>query len=178
VGGDQLLLLAQRIQEAERVRAEPHDRHDRQQHQRAAGARRDTRPLAPATRCQHHERQHQPRGGLHRDTDDQHSCSRLKLGDPGRSRGARSEREGACQHEQHERVVVSAAHRQLEQHRVQAHEHRRHLRRAAHPVRRDRRQGDRCEARGHGNGLQRPQATRQPERRQRIGAEREQGAVR
>jgi hypothetical protein len=73
---------------------------------------------------------------------------------------------------------VGATDSQLEQHRVQSHEHRRRLRRAAHPARGARRQGDRPEARRHRDGLERPQAARQPELRKRIGAEREQGPVR
>lgn len=59
VGSYQLLLLAQRVQEAKRMRAEPDDRHDAQQHERAAGARRHPQALAPMPRREYHERQHQ-----------------------------------------------------------------------------------------------------------------------
>lgn len=55
----QLLLLVQRVEEAERVCAEPDDRHDRQQHDRAEGAPPNTRTLAPGAWGEHHEREHQ-----------------------------------------------------------------------------------------------------------------------
>jgi hypothetical protein len=155
------------------VRAEPDDRHDRKQHERSERARCHTSPLAPGRRRQHHEREHQPGRGL-----DAHARREHGGGRPQAWRDARREREGARQYEQHERVVVGAAHRQLEQHRVQAHEHRRRLRRAAHPARGARREGDRPEAGRHCERLERPQAARQPELRKRIGAEREQGSVR
>jgi hypothetical protein len=89
----------------------------------------------------------------------------------------RRERERSRDDEQHERVVVRAADGELEQDRVQANERRRNPRRAPHLARRARRERDGAEAGGHGNRLERPQAARQAEWRERVGAEREQGTV-
>jgi hypothetical protein len=145
VRGDQLLLLVQGVEEAERVRPEPDDGHDGQKQERAAGARRHSCALAPDRRRQHHEREHQPGGGLDAHAGREHGRRRAQMGNPRRltrpprcarsgkirsptrSRDTGREREGARQHQQHERVVVGAAHRELQQHRVQAHEHRRRL---------------------------------------------------
>ena len=66
---------------------------------------------------------------------------------------------------------------QLEQYRVQAHERRSQLCRAPHLARRARRQRHRAETARDREALQRPQAARQPERRERVGAERKQRPV-
>jgi hypothetical protein len=199
------------------VRAKSHDRHDREQHERAGGARRHPHPLAHPARREHHERQRQPGGGLHAHANHKQRRGGAKIGSrsrpcdagcrgdsgqavPGRGaycrgasgrrarcravscrracgRGARREQQRAREHQQHERVVVRSPHRQLERDRVQAHKHRRPLRRAPHPLRGARDQRHRAQAGGHRDRLQRPQATRQSERRERIGGEREQRAV-
>ncbi|HXC23472.1 MAG TPA: hypothetical protein VNU28_02710, partial [Solirubrobacteraceae bacterium] len=70
---DQLLLLAQRAQEAEGVRPKADNRHDREQHERRQCARRHTPSLPPRPRGQHHEWEHEPGGGLHADPDDEQS---------------------------------------------------------------------------------------------------------
>jgi hypothetical protein len=90
---------------------------------------------------------------------------------------ARGEGERSRQREKHERVVVGASYRQLEQHRVQAHEYRRRLPRVTHAAGGARCQADRSQACRHGDRLQRPQAARQTEPCKWIGAEREQWAV-
>ncbi len=63
--GDQLLLLAERVDEAKRVRAKANDRHDREQHKRPGGAPRNSQPLPQSGWREHHKRQHQTRGCLH-----------------------------------------------------------------------------------------------------------------
>ncbi len=60
VGGDQLLLLAERAEKSERVGAEADDRDDREQHQRGDRACGHARSLAPSRRGEHDEREHQP----------------------------------------------------------------------------------------------------------------------
>jgi len=60
VCGYELLLLAQRVEEAERVRPESDHGHDRKQCRRPARARRDACALAPRRRGEHDEREHEP----------------------------------------------------------------------------------------------------------------------
>ena len=155
------------------MRAEPDDRHDPQQREHPQRARCHARALAPARGREHHEWEHQPSRCLYAHAHDEHGARGAETGDC-----TCREREGARQDEQNEGVVVCAAARQLEQNGVQAHEHGRRPRRATHPARRLRRERDRTEARGHGDRLERPQAAGQAQRRQGIGAEREQGTIR
>ncbi len=106
---DQLLLLAERVEEPERVCAETHDRHEREQYQRAGGAASHPHALAQAAWREHHERQHQSGRCLH--TDPNYEQRRRR---PQAWCGAGSEHQRAGEHEQHERVVVRSADRQLE----------------------------------------------------------------
>jgi hypothetical protein len=184
---DQLLLLVQRADEAECLRAESHDRDDRQHNDRAEGATQNTRALTPSPWGEHQEGEHQSRRCLHADPHDHQRGRRTHVrARPAclrgrrvfaRRRALRRQQQRARQHQQHERVVVSAPDRQLEQHGVQADERSRVLRRAAHLARRARRQPDRAEAREHTYRLQRPQSAAKPQWRERIGAEREQRTV-
>jgi hypothetical protein len=80
VGGDQLLLLSQRVEEAEGVRAEPDHRNDGEQRERAKRARRYAYSLAPRRWCEHHEREHEPGRGLHAHAGHEHSRCRWKIG--------------------------------------------------------------------------------------------------
>jgi hypothetical protein len=197
VGGDELLLLAQSVEEAEGVHAKAGDRHDRERGERAARGQRQPRSLAGAGRAQYQEWDHQSRRGLDTDTGHERGNGRARTRGrvdeirwlrlrPARTlaRGVRhrtaagAQRQCAGQRQQHERVVVRAADRQLQQHRVQPDEHGRRLGRAAHAPRRLSGQSDRAEARRHGCRLQRPQAAPEAEQGQRVGAEREQRAVR
>jgi hypothetical protein len=134
---DELLLLAKRIEEAEGVRAEANHSDEREQQERATGARRHPRTLSPCRRGEQHEGEHQPGGGLHADAGNEQGGSRGEVGILTRSAArsttraaarpcprarprfairafARGERQRAREHEQHERVVVRATHRQLE----------------------------------------------------------------
>ncbi len=167
VDRDHLLLLADGVQEAERVRAEAgeaDDDHDDEARGRA-GEDLATRPAR-----ERHERQQQPGADLHADAG----------GHAGRGRAgsARAERQAERQREQHERVVVGAADGEHEQHRVQAHERRREAPRGAEPARGARHERDRAEARGRGQRFEDPHRAREPERRRRVAGEREQGAIR
>ena len=72
---------------------------------------------------------------------------------------------------------MRAAHGQLEQHGIEPDERRRGLTRPPHPGRGARDQCHGCEAREHGDRLQRPHPCAQPERDEQIGPEREQRAV-
>jgi hypothetical protein len=71
VGCDQLLLLAEGIDEPERMSAESDDRNQRQQRKGAGRARGDSHPFAPPARSEHDERQHQPRRDLDSDAHDE-----------------------------------------------------------------------------------------------------------
>ena len=138
VSGDQLLLLPQRAKEAEGMRPKADNRHDREQQQRAKGARRHTRPLPPSGGGKHYEREHEPRRGLHADPHNEQCGCRPEVsgvhrnGDAPRARGAHvgfasRQRQRPGQDEQHERVVVRPAQSKLQQHGIQADEHGRHL---------------------------------------------------
>ena len=172
VCGHELLLLADGVEEAERVHAEADQPDDRDGQQTAAGAHGDSDPLAFLRRGEHQERQHQRSCDLDRDP----RRDRDRRGAQTRT-GAGAEEQREREREQHERVVVRPAHGQRQQHRVQADERRRPAGRLAHALGRasDQRYGR--EAREHGQRLQHPQAPGQAQRRQRVAGEREQRAV-
>ncbi len=210
VGGHQLLLLAHRVEEAERVRAEADQPQRGEAPQRQRRRHQHGAPLPPPARGEHHERQHHAGGDLHAHARDHRDRAlaqpaaagvgsrvrgpRLRLrvrhaGGRGRAPnrrrsappGPRLTTRGECQRRRqrghHERVVVGPADRQLEQHGVQAHERHRPLPLAPQCVGGVADQRDRPQARERGDRLQRPQAAGQAERRERVAAEREQGAV-
>ena len=188
MSGDQLLLLAQCTKEAEGMRPEADNRHDREQQERAKRARRYVRSLAPTRGGKYDEREYEPGRGLHADPDDEQGGCRPEVsgvhrnGDPPRARGGHGgfssrERQRSGQDEQHERVVVRAADGKLQKHRIQADEHGRHLGRVSHLACSARRQGNRRKAARDSKQLKGPKAAAEPERSKRIGAEREQGPV-
>jgi hypothetical protein len=154
------------------VRPEAHDRHHRQDRQRDGCGRGQTRSLAPAAGTQQQEWQHQPGRGLHAHAghhrDRRAACAR---------RGRRAQRQRPGQREQHERVVVRAPGRQLEQNRVEPHERRRHAGRAARAARGVRHQRNRRQARAHHGRLDRPQPAGQPQRHERVARKRERRAI-
>jgi hypothetical protein len=163
----QLLLLIERIQKAKRMCAEADNSHDSKQHKRPASPSGNACALTPGRRGEHHERQHEPGRGLHADPDHEQGGCRAEVrrvhrnGGPPRARGehagfASRQRQRPGQDQQHERVVMRAAQGKLQQHRIQADEHGRHLRRASHLACRARRQGHRCEAARHGQPLESP----------------------
>jgi hypothetical protein len=172
VHGDELLLLTDGAEEAERVAAEA-DQRDRAEHDDAdRRARERPKPLAARTRPQHEERQREPGRDLDRDARDERRRGTAKA----RARaGAQQERRRKG--EQDQRVVVRAADREHEQHRVQPDERRRPARRVPEPPCCARDQRDRDEARDDGERLERPQRAGQAKRRRRIAEQREQWAV-
>jgi hypothetical protein len=172
VGRHELLLLSDRVEEAERVHAEA-DHADREQHEQAErGARQRREALPSQRRCEDEERQHEPCGQL-----DSHTHrERARSGTQARTGpGAQREREREQRHD--ERVVVRAADRQHEQNGIQPHEARRPTAAAPEAVHGAPGQGDRGEARERSERLERPQTARQPERRGGVAGEREQRAV-
>jgi hypothetical protein len=168
----QLLLLADRAHEAERVRAEAEQPHQRDRQQSSACPERDPRALASPRWREHEERQHQTRGDLDADAGRQRSCA----GAPARIR-SRGQRQCQSQRQQQQRVVVRSADRQHEQHRVQPHKCRGPAPRVSEPTRRPRDQRHRGEAREDRDHLERPQSARKSERDQRVAQKREQRAV-
>jgi len=192
VRGHQLLLLADRAGEAERVRAEADqpDHSDQRQAQRGSG--HHTQALARLAGGHQQERQRQPGGYLDRDPRDQ----RGRAGAKARA-GAGGEQQRGGERQQQQRVVVVTADRELEQHRVQAHEGGGEARRTP-TVKRSAQapwslsprvgghrftpsglaqQRDRGEAGGDRERLQRPQSPGEPERGDRVARECEQRAV-
>jgi hypothetical protein len=172
VRGDQFLLLADGSREAERVSAEPEHADRGNDDQRTGGAGGDPSALAPAGGSEDREREHYARRGLHADR--RHDCDG-GAAKAGSCAGRKRKRSGEQQ--QHERVVMGARHRELEQHRVEPHEHRSHLRRAPHPVGRARDQRDRSEACENGDRLQCPDPPSDTQRDDRVGQQREQRPV-
>jgi hypothetical protein len=148
----------------QRDRAE-HDETDRRACERA-------KPLAARTRTEHEERQRETGRDLDRDAREE------------RRRGAAKARARACAQrerrrkgQQDQRVIVRAADREHEQHRVQPDERRRPTRRVPEPPCCARDKRDRGEARDGGQRLERPQRAGQAERRRRVAEQGEQRAV-
>ena len=129
--------------------------------------------LVAASRREQQKRQRQPGGQLH--ADPRHERNRAGAQARGHA-GRQRERGGQREHDQ--RVVVSAADGELEQHRVQPDERDRPAPRHADPLGREPDQRDRAEARAHGEGLERPQRAADAERHGRVAEQREQRAVR
>jgi len=78
VAGHQLLLLANRVEKAERVHAEADHPHHGHSHQRCSCAERHLQPLARAGRREHQEWERQPRGHLDPHTDRQRARTGTK----------------------------------------------------------------------------------------------------
>jgi hypothetical protein len=168
VGRHQLLLLADRIQKAERVHPEA-DRPENGQRQQAQACGGGHPQALAHRRCREHEKRQHHAGG-HLDPDAGHERGGAGP-QAGICAGRESQRERQQRHDQG--VVVRAAHGQHQQHRVQADEGGCPARRLAEAPRRSRDQRDRAQARGSGEDLQSPD----PERGGRIAREREERAV-
>ncbi len=172
VRGHQLLLFADRAEEAEGVDAEPDHAHERDRQQAERRARRHAPALAPARRRKHEEGQRKPGRDLHAHAHRQ-------------SAGARAhacictggQRQGAGQGQQQQRVVVRPPDGQRQQHRVQAHERGRPACRQPDAVTGARDQGHRADARRDRHRLERPQGAGKPQRGGRIAGKGEQRAV-
>ncbi len=175
VGGDELLLLADRVEEAEGVcaKADQPDRRDREERDHARGEH--AAALAGAPRRQHQERQQQPRRHLHPDTGRQRRRRGAISARRIRRACGQGERDG--EHEQDQRVVVRSADREHQQHRVQPHEGRRPATGVPQAPRRPGDQQDRREARGSRARFEETEAGCEPEWSDGVADEREQGAV-
>lgn len=111
--GDELLLLADRAEEAERMTAEADQRyrcnHDDPEH----GALERPSPIPRTRRAEQHERQRQAGRDLHADPGYERCGSRAEA-----RCGPRRERERGRQREDDQRVVVCAADGEHEQHGI------------------------------------------------------------
>jgi hypothetical protein len=114
VDGDELLLLAERTEEAERVAAEADQRDGPQRREADRRGQRDPHARLGAPRGEHEKWQRQPGRQLHADAG--HECHRAGAQPRARAGG---QRERGRQREHDQRVVVRAADGEHEQHRVQ-----------------------------------------------------------
>jgi hypothetical protein len=172
VHGDEPLLLADGVEEAQRVRAEA-DQPDGAEREQAEHGRGDGAPsLAPGGRREREEGQREPGGDLDADADGER-CGRGAKARVGA--GGQRQRRGERHHDQ--RVVVRAADGEHQQHGVQPDERRGPAGRLAELGRRARDERDGGEAAGDGHGLERPQASGEPERRRGVAGQREQRPV-
>ncbi len=154
------------------MHAEAEQANDGHRQQPGARAERHAQALARATRGEHQKRNHQARRDLDAHARGQRSRSRARaLTRPG------GPREREREQRQQQRVVVRSAHRQHQQHGVQADERQRPARRAPEPSRRARDQRDRAEARDDRDRLERPQSSGESQWDERVAGEREQRAV-
>jgi len=172
VHGDQLLLLAYGAEEPQGVAAEAEERHRGQRAHARQGACRKQGAFAQAGWREQQERQRQAGGEL--DADARHEGAR---GGPQARLCAGAQGQRGRQREQDQGVVVGAAEREHEQHRVEPHEGGRPARRPSEQRRRARDERDRAEARDESGRLERPQATGEPERGGGVAAKREQRPV-
>jgi hypothetical protein len=173
VGRHQLLLLTDRVDEAERVYAEADHANDAHRQQGCHRAQRNAQPRVPPPRAENEKRQRKARRELHT-----HACrqrGRCRARSPARPRAQR-QRPAECQQQQ--RVVVRSTHRQHQQDRVQAQERGCPRRRLAETSSGTRDQRDCAEAGDDCDCLERPQAPRQPQGCDRIAREREHRTVR
>ncbi len=149
--GDELLLLADGAEEAERVAAEA-DQADRAEHEQPErGAFERSPSIARTRRAKQHERQRQAGCHLHADARHERGRTRAKA----RLRAGR-ERQCARQREQDQRVVVRAANGEHEQHGIESDERCRPAPRLPQAPGGARDERDGAEARQHGESLERP----------------------
>ncbi len=104
VHGDELLLLADGVEEAQRMRAEAHQGERAKRQQAEHGGGEHPSPFAPALRCEHEEGQRKPGRDLDADAHDERACGRAKA-----RAGTRGERQRGGEHHCDQRVVVRAA---------------------------------------------------------------------
>jgi hypothetical protein len=114
VDGDELLLLAERTEEAQRVAAEADQRDGAQRREADRRGQRDAQTRLAAPWGEHEKRQRQPGRQLHADAGHEcHGAGAHPRVDAGR------QRERGRQSEHDQRVVVRAADGEHEQHWVQ-----------------------------------------------------------
>ena len=170
--GDELLLLADRVEKAQGMGAEADQPDGAEREQAEHGAGGNLPAFAPARGGEHEKRQHQAGGDLDPDAHHERRCAGAE---PGACPGGERQRPGEHHHQQ--RVVVGAADGEHEQHRVQPDERGRPAARVAELAGCARDERDRREARGDRDGLERPQAAGEPEGRGGVAGEREQRPV-
>ena len=183
----QLLLLTDGVEKAERVHAETEHPDECQGEQRRARGKSGAHALARAGRSEDQEREHEARRDL-----DPHPCRQRPRGrawtrvhapgartDTGTYAGADAgtEKQGGCERQQQQRVVVCPADGQHQEHRVQPNECGCPAWRLPEPLSRAGDQRDRTQARGDGYRLERPQPAREAQGRDRVAEQREQRAV-
>jgi hypothetical protein len=153
--------------------AEADHRDGSQRDEAGRRGQRDAQARLAATRGEPQKRQRQAGRQLHADAGhERHRAAAQVRAHAGR------QRERGGQREEDQRVVVSAADGEHEQHRVQPDERDRPALRPADSLGREPDQRDRAEARDDGEGLERPQRAADAERHGRIAEQREQRAVR
>jgi hypothetical protein len=170
VGCDQFLLLAERAEEPERMRAETDEPEQEQGHERDGRGCQRAQSLATLGLREHEKREHDPGAGLCADP-------RHERGDSLAARTLCAERESARESQDHERVVVRAADGQYEQNRVQAHEGRSPHPRAAEALGCSGAQPHGRKAGENGDRLHRPQPAGDPEWGRGVARKREERSV-
>ena len=170
--GHQLLLLADCVEEAERVHAKAEQADHRDGQQGGGCSERNAHALAPARRGEHQEGQQQAGRHLDSHAGRQRGCGGARAGPD-----SRGQRERERHRQQQQRVVVRPAHGQHQQHRVQADERGRPAGGVAETPGRARDQRHRTEARDDGDRLECPQPCRKPERGGEVAGQREQRPV-
>jgi hypothetical protein len=189
VDRDELLLLADGVDEAERVPAEPQQPHEREHEQAAPRHCEHPRALSRAPLGERQEREQQPGADLHADPGYERRRSRPRTGRVGarapvrpvpRLRRGRRRREPQREREaqQQQRVVVCPPDGEREQNGVAADECRRPPRRVSAALRGSRDQRDRREAGDRGKGFVDPHVRRHAERRERVAEQGEQRSIR
>jgi hypothetical protein len=149
------------------------DQADRgERHEAEHSTTRDAQSLARARSREHEEGQHETRCELHA-----HACDQCAGGGAKARAPACAQQQGEPERQQDERVVMRAADRQHQQHRVQPDEGSRAVRRVPETRRRPRDQRHRAEARGDRHRFQQPQAAGEAQRSGHIARKREQRAV-
>jgi hypothetical protein len=170
---DQLLLLTHGVHEPQGVGAEADQTHGPEREEAQPRADRHLQTPAWLRVGEREKGQEEPGGDL-----DPHARDHRGRGGAQPRAGADRERQCGGERQQDQGVVVCAADRQLEQHRVQADERRRPAGRVTEPPCGPRDQRYSAEARGDRYGLEGPQPAGEPQRRRRIACEREQRAIR
>jgi hypothetical protein len=172
VSRHQLLLFADRVEKAQRVRAEADQPQRHERHEAQAGCGGHLPTFVRPRWSEHEEGQREACGDL--DRHPRHQC------DGGRSKtwlGTGGERQRAREQHEDQRVIVRAAHGQHEQHGIQADECGGEAARLTEPAGRPHDESNRAEARHHGERLERPQRTGQAERCRGIAREREKRPI-
>ncbi len=154
------------------MRAECQQPDQRDRGERADRRHCEARPLPRALGCEDQERQHEACRHLDPYADRERSGGR-----PQPRARARAQQQRKCERRDQDRVVVRAAHREHQQHRVQPDERRRPAPGVPGSAGSSRHHRDGCKGAEDGDRLERPQRSREAKRDERIGEQREQRSV-